>query len=172
MSDWISCGRFGRPHGVHGAIRLWCHNPQTDLLKANAQVYVGSSPTELKPYTIAKIRKDAKSHIVSLKEIQSRQEITRLTHQEWFTQRDAFDDLNEDEIYLVDLIGMEGRLDDGRSLGKVSDIIETGASEILIFQGDLGEIMVPYVDVFVANVNLEHRLITIHLVDGLLEGGL
>ena len=172
MSDWISCGRFGRPHGVRGAIRLWCHNPQTDLLKVDAQIHVGSSPTQLKSYTIISIRKDAKSHILSLKEIQSRQEITLLTHQEWFTQRDSFEDLDEDEVYLVDLIGMEGRFDDGRSLGQVKDIIDTGASEILIFQGPLGEIMVPYVGVFVANVDLDERLILINLVDGLIEGGL
>ena len=75
MSDWISCGRFGRPHGVHGAIRLWCHNPQTDLLKSNTQIHIGSSPTELKSYTITNVRKDAKSHILSLKEIRSRQDI-------------------------------------------------------------------------------------------------
>jgi 16S rRNA processing protein RimM len=118
------------------------------------------------------VRKDAKSHIVSLKEIRSRQDTTQLTHQEWFTQRDAFDHLDDDEIYLVDLIGMEGKLDDGRSLGKVKDILNTGASDILIFQGDLGEVMVPYVELFIAEVNLETQLIVVNLVDGLLEGGL
>jgi 16S rRNA processing protein RimM len=172
MSEWISCGRFGRPHGVHGAIRLWCHNPQTDLLKPTVQIKVGVSPSDLKVYTIVHVRKDAKSHIVSLKEIRSRQDTTQLTHQEWFTQRNAFDHLDDDEIYLVDLIGMEGKLDDGRSLGKVKDILNTGASDILIFQGDLGEVMVPYVELFIAEVNLETQSIVVNLVDGLLEGGL
>ena len=171
MDKWIVCGRLGRPHGVHGALRLWCHNPDTQALEPNQTIYLGVSPKELKHYTLEYVRKDAKSHIVRLKEVQSRQDAADLTHKEWFIQRSAFEKLEDDELYFADLIGLEGRLEDGRSLGTVKQVIEAGAGEILIFKGELGEIMVPYVDAFIARVDLESQVIYVYAVDGLIEGG-
>ena len=73
---------------------------------------------------------------------------------------------------FADLIGVTGLLDDGRSIGQVQSFVEAGAGMILVFEGDFGEIMVPYVDAFVIRLDLSQKQIHIRSVPGLVEGGI
>lgn len=189
MSDqWVYCGQLGRPNGVSGALRLWPHNPQTSLLRPGALLCVAPPLAEedkrdhielpasqVTTYTITALRRDAKGVVVRLAEIKTREEAQALNLHTWVARREAFAALAEDEVYFSDLIGAQGVLDDGRSIGPLVDVLHNGATELLLFEGPQGggEVMVPYVlDVFILKVDLEARAITVRAVPGLLEGGL
>jgi 16S rRNA processing protein RimM len=180
---WITCGQFGRAHGVKGDIRLWVHNPQSKLLKPG-QIMSITAPkphgihTDVSPippqkhYELKRVRKDAKGLIVSLDGIFSRESAENLNHCLWVMQRKDFKNLAHDEFYFADLIGVTGLLDDGRSIGEVQSFIEAGAGTIIVFEGAFGEIMVPYVDAFIIRLDLSQKQIHIRSVPGLLEGGI
>lgn len=189
-SEWISCGIFGRPHGIKGEVRLWIHNPQTDLLAAGHHIWVADPQTghntqtdhntqtedvRLAPqrqHLIKALRRDKKGFLVTLEGISDRESAQTLNHHIWCVHRSDFPKLDEDEFYFTDLIGLNGVLDDGRSLGTLTDILETGASEVLVFHGSYGEVMVPYVPMFVLDLDLVNRVIKVRAVTGLLEGGI
>ena len=48
----------------------------------------------------------------------------------------------------------------GEALGTVSGLMETGAHDILIIDGDKGRQLIPFVDHFIDDVNRENRTIT------------
>ena len=180
---WITCGQFGRAHGIKGDIRLWVHNPQSKLLKPGQTMSLTAPKphgihTDVSPippqnhYQLKRVRKDAKGLIVNLEGVFSRQDAEALNHCLWVMQRKDFKGLAKDEFYFADLIGVTGILDDGRSIGEVQSFVEAGAGMILVFEGEFGEIMVPYVDAFVIRLDLSQKQIHIHSVPGLLEGGL
>lgn len=184
--QWVYCGQFGRPHGVRGAVRLWPHNPQTELLKPGGVIYVTNQRSDepraelvslpvsaVEAYTIQAARRDAKGWVITLEELNSREQAEQLKLCDWVARREDFPEPEEDEFYFSDLIGAEGLLDDGRSLGKLLAVLEAGAGELLSFEGvGSGEVLVPFVwDSFILKVDLEARLITIRAVKGLLEGG-
>jgi len=52
--------------------------------------------------------------------------------------------LEDNQYYWNDLIGLNVYLDDGKEIGVLSEIIETGSNDVLVVKGDK-EILVPYI---------------------------
>lgn len=195
-SDWIVCGRFGRPHGVRGEVRLWGYNNHTDLLKEGMTFYVGPHPKHpTSPVKVAtsqlnltRIRSNAKGLLLSFSELKSREAAKSLNHLAWLMPRVNFLPLDDNEFYLVDLIGAEGwavspdisdedlrdlKDEDQQYIGRLTGFLEAGAGDLLIFEGkDFGEVTVPNQDPFVISIDLEQRKVIIRAIPGLLEGGI
>lgn len=77
--------------------------------------------------------------------------------------------LEEGEYYIVDLIGLDVYTDKGEHLGKVDDIYNTGSNDIYVVKNELGkQILLPYIDDVVKEINLEDKKIIVHIIDGLM----
>ena len=74
--------------------------------------------------------------------------------------RADFAQTEEGEYYWADLVGMEVVSRSGEALGTVSGLMETGAHDILIIDGDKGRQLIPFVDHFIDDVSHENRTIT------------
>lgn len=62
-------------------------------------------------------------------------------------------ELEEDEYYPFDLVGLEVRAPDGTAMGRVGDVLESPAHAILAVRlDDGGEVLVPFVEVAVLTV--------------------
>ena len=63
--------------------------------------------------------------------------------------------LDEDTNFLADLYGLRGVVDDGRDLGKLTDVMQPGGNDVYVFKGPLGEVLVPALKSVVLKVDLE-----------------
>ncbi len=72
-------------------------------------------------------------------------------------------ELEEDEFLTEDLIGLEAVAPDGTLIGRVDDVKESPAHDLLI----IGKIMVPAVKHFVKKVDLKSRKIVLELIPGM-----
>ena len=80
--------------------------------------------------------------------------------------------LEEGTYYIVDLIGLEVYTEEGKLLGKVDDIYNTGANDIYVIKDELGkQVLLPGIKDVIKNVDLEGGKITVHLIPGLLYPG-
>jgi 16S rRNA processing protein RimM len=61
---------------------------------------------------------------------------------------------DENEYYWKDLVGLSVHNTDGVDLGKVVRLIETGAHDVLVIEGEAGQILVPFVRQIVTSVDL------------------
>jgi 16S rRNA processing protein RimM len=52
-------------------------------------------------------------------------------------------------------------------LGELSEVIETGSNDVYLVEGDSGQILLPAISSVVLEVNLEQRVMLVHLMDGL-----
>ncbi|MDO4997089.1 MAG: ribosome maturation factor RimM [Neisseria sp.] len=75
-------------------------------------------------------------------------------------ERQAFAPAEEDEYYWADLVGMQVINRDGVVLGTVNNLMETGAHDVLMIQGEFGQKLIPFVAHFIDDVNHETRIIT------------
>ena len=73
--------------------------------------------------------------------------------------------LPEGTYYIKDLIGLDVITDDGRELGKLDDVIQTGANDVYNVNG----ILLPVIDEVVKKIDLENHKIVVHLIDGLIQ---
>ena len=77
--------------------------------------------------------------------------------------------LEEGQFFIVDLIGLEVYTDEGKLLGKVDDIYNTGANDIYVVKDELGkQILLPGIEDVIKEVDLDNEKIIVHLIPGLI----
>ena len=79
-------------------------------------------------------------------------------------------ELDDDEFYQYDLIGLRAVTADGKEIGRVKEIMKTGAADVLVVElADGREALIPFVDEICPTVNLEAEQIIINPPAGLLD---
>lgn len=79
-------------------------------------------------------------------------------------------ELDEDEFYEYDLIGLEALTVDGKNIGQVTRLLRTGGNDLLVIEGEnKREILIPFVDDICQEVDLEAERIIINAPEGLLD---
>lgn len=167
--DLLACGRIGRPHGVRGAVRIWPLNPHSELLTRNREITVGRTLKSAKVYRLEHVRRDPKSFVVTIAGVSSREAAAALTNMTWFEARGDFPDAGDDEVYIVDLIGMAVESDTGDLIGKIVDVWEVGAADVLVIDGPDGQQLVPNVPEFVVRLDPSKGAAIIRPIEGLLQ---
>lgn len=165
-SDRVELGRFGRPHGIRGAVHFFAHNESSALLKAGRTIQVGARPEETRAFEVVEIRRDATGFVVQLKGISDRDAAGSLNGMMWYEARADFPPAGPDEYYHVDLIGLTARLEDGEVLGRVAEVWEMPANDVLVIRG-VREHLVPFVEAFLVKVDLPGGEVVLRDVPGL-----
>lgn len=78
--------------------------------------------------------------------------------------KDEHPELDEDEYYTADLIGLEVVDEEGSVLGKVDEVLPAPAQDLL----KVGAVLIPVVRDFVREVSLEEGRIVVRLIPGML----
>lgn len=69
-------------------------------------------------------------------------------------KRSDFAPTEEDEYYWTDLVGLSVTNRKGVYLGKVSKLMETGAHDVLVVDGEYGNLLIPFISHFIDKVDL------------------
>ncbi len=76
--------------------------------------------------------------------------------------------LNEDEYYIKDLYDMDVYTDCNEYLGKITDIITTGANDVYAVENDEKKtILIPAIKQCILNVNINENKMIVKLLEGL-----
>ncbi|GAB4531960.1 MAG: ribosome maturation factor RimM [Anaerolineales bacterium] len=166
---FIHLGRLGRPHGVRGEIRMQAWSESLEQrLQPGTTVYLGEV---YHPAVIRSIRPQNDLFLVAFEGYPDRTAVEILRNQTVSLPAEALPPLEEGEIYLYQLIGLQVVTDQGLALGTVDDILETGANDVIVVRDEDGkEYLLPDIEEVVLDVNLEAGQMRVHLLDGLLPG--
>ena len=59
--------------------------------------------------------------------------------------------------------------DEGKELGTLTDVIETGSNDVYVVSDGKSEVLIPAIHDCIVSVSTEDRLMTVHLLPGLVE---
>jgi 16S rRNA processing protein RimM len=112
---------------------------------------------------------EAKMHsgmvVASAREVDDRDAAELLRGARIFISRGSFPTAQKDEYYWVDLIGLKVVNREGVALGTVTELLSTGAQTVLVMESELEgkriERMIPFVSVYVDDVDLTARRIVV-----------
>lgn len=174
-SDRIALGKIGRPHGVNGEVRLFLFNPESETLSAGMEVFLVGDEADPKKVEIKQIRYTPKFVILKFAGINSRWEIDIFKHAHLEVSQEDLPELEEDEFYHVDLLGIpvyvadeeDGDLPDGAEpIGEVSRFFETGANDVFVVGRKGGkELFVPLVEHAVSLIDFEREVVVLQPLD-------
>ncbi|MBN1628907.1 MAG: ribosome maturation factor RimM [Thermoleophilia bacterium] len=168
--EWIEVGRITRPHGVHGEVRITPDSDNPERFAPGSVVHArprqvgiaGSRLQEQVCLTVESVRGDGDFPIVAFREIEDRDAAEALHGYVLEVRSSELPELEEDEFYPFDLIGLEARDGQGAVVGRVSDVIESPAHPIVVIAlASGGEAMVPFVQVAVPAVDIAEGYLTI-----------
>ncbi len=103
-------------------------------------------------------RRHREGLIAKLDGYDDRTEASTLGNLELGVQRDQMAPLEEGEFYWVDLIGLDVVNIEDATLGKISNVIETGASTVLAVKGKDGDYLIPFTKPILDSVSLDSHV--------------
>lgn len=162
---YLECGKIINTHGIDGAVKLecWCDSPE--VLADLEVVYFKSGDnyegrrvlrgSVFKNFVIAKIE-----GIPDIDTAQS--QVGRVI----YADRDDIA-LEDGDHFIADLIGLDIiHADSGVKLGRLREVINRGASDIYVIDTPDGERMMPAVDEFVIEIDID-RAIYVRPIEGM-----
>lgn len=168
MEDLLQVGVITTTHGIRGEVKVY---PTTDDVHRFEELEsvlldTGKEYRELKIKSVKYFKQYA---ILKFKGIDNINDIEMYKQRELWIPREEGQDLEEDEYYIADLIGMEVVLEDGSSFGTLTDVMETGANDVYVVENGEGqEILLPAIRECILDVDVEKNVMTIHLMKGLI----
>lgn len=162
MSDpeLIVVGRFGAPFGVQGWIHCQSYTTPADNLLLYQPWYYQTQGAAWRPLTDVTIRRHKSAFIAKLASHATREDVAELRGAYIGVTADTLPEPASDEVYWRDLMGCEVVNDDG-VLGRVKDVLETGANDVLVVATEAGEVLVPYVEQYVTEVDTANKRIRV-----------
>lgn len=162
---YLECGKIINTHGIDGAVKLecWCDSPE--VLADLEVVYFKSEDnyegrrvlrgSVFKSFVIAKIE-----GIPDIDTAQS--QVGRVI----YADRDDIA-LEDGDHFIADLIGLDIiHADSGVKLGRLREVINRGASDIYVIDTPDGECMMPAVDEFVIEIDID-KAIYVRPIEGM-----
>lgn len=158
--DIVIVGKVGAPYGVKGWSKIFSFTvPIENILDYQPWLIKKDGDWQAIDKVTGKVHN--KVILVQLPGSHDREKAKTYTHSEIAIYREQLPRLTDDEYYWSDLIGLTVLNIAGEELGKVSQLTETGANDVLIVKGDR-EFAVPMLmDRVIKEVNLEKGFIRI-----------
>lgn len=168
MGDLFKVGTISSTHGIKGEVKVY---PTTEDLRKFSQLkhltlYTGYDYINLEIEGVKYFKNQA---ILKFKGIDNINDIEKYKGKELFVSRENAVKLEENEYYVADLIGSTVISDETDELGHLTEVIKTGANDVYVVTTDDGkEILLPVIRECILDINIEKKIIKVHLMDGLL----
>ena len=145
-------GRVSAPHGIKGWIKVQPFTHEIDGLLAYPEWWF-SRDGEWRHYRVAESAVHGALVLARLEGCTDREAAAALKGNEVAIPRRLLPENRPGEYYWSDLLGMEVLNRRGECLGRVAKVLETGANNVLVLEGEK-ERLVPFVDSVILNVDL------------------
>ena len=162
-----------RPHGIRGDLSVKMMTDYPERLKDLDVVYIGSEPEKprnLSRQRMAWVRRAKNDHwLLHLEGVDSREAADLMRSKYIFVSLKDAVPLEADEVYLFQIMGLEVQTTQGEVLGRLVDVIETGANDVYAVQSErYGEVLLPAIPSVIININVDTGTMTVELPEGLL----
>lgn len=147
----ILLGKVGAVYGIKGWVKIhsFTDNPEAIFDYSPWSLKLGE---QVQSVQVVDWRKHNNSLIAKFTGVEDRDIAQRFVGFEILVDADVLPELPEGEFYWRDLIGMAVVTNQGYDLGEVSDIMETGANDVLVVKANRNdgfgkkERLIPYVE--------------------------
>ena len=168
MEDLLKVGVITTTHGVRGEVKVY---PTTDEPERflDLDYVLLDTGRELRRLDIKNVRFFKNLAILKFDGIDNINDIEKYKGRDLWIPREEAQELDEDEYYIADLLGMKVLLEDGSEFGTLRDVMETGANDVYIVDSvKHGEVLLPAIKECIRSVDIEKEQMMIHLMDGLI----
>lgn len=164
----LQVARIGKPHGIRGevTVQVLTDAPE-DRFVPGTEFLV--EPAASGPLTVSSARWNKDILLLGFEEVADRNTAETLRGAKLFIETEELDGDDDEGWYEHELVGLEARVGT-RVVGKVTALNTMPVQDLLLVTTPEGaEILVPFVEQIVPEVNIEEGFIVLTPPDGLFE---
>jgi 16S rRNA processing protein RimM len=140
-SDFVPVGRVGKPHGLDGSFFVEGPSERAEAFARGAVLYVDGEAVKV----VVSKRGSQNRPVIKLERRVERGAMLTVP-------RDSLPALGDDEYYAFQLVGLAVEEEGGRLLGRVADVVDYPANDVLELDSGLS---LPLVEACVLKVDLD-----------------
>jgi 16S rRNA processing protein RimM len=164
-------GEVLRPHGVKGELRIRLLTDYPERIATLHTVVLGRdiATGTRRTYRLLGMRRNAEYGLLRLEGIDSREAADRLRQLLVMIPIEDAVPLEPGEFYLFQLIGLRVLTEEGRMLGELVEVLETGANDVYVVRPPAGpDILIPVIEGVVLRTDIDAGELIVRPPEGLL----
>jgi 16S rRNA processing protein RimM len=158
QDDKVLLGRISGVHGIKGWVKIHSDTDPRDAIFEYQPWLLGS---EFEATKLLQGRTQGKYLVAELDGVVDRDSAEALVGKDISIRRDQLPELPDTQHYWLDLIGLNVVGLDGEPVGKIKEMIATGANDVMVVSGDRDR-LIPFIQgLYVTRVALDEGQVTV-----------
>jgi len=161
--ELIRIGKIVNTQGLRGDVRIYPDTDYVERFEELEYVYVEGISEK---FIIEKVRYKKNLAIVKFKGYDHINDVEKYKNRIVYTERV---ELEEGRFYVEDLLGLKVVDDVRGEIGVLKDVLQNPAHDLYLVKTSTGEdVLIPVVDEFVKDIDMEEGIIHVTLIEGLI----
>lgn len=169
MEKHFRVGVIANTHGIRGEVKVY---PTTDDINRFKKLKkcILDTGKEYIDLNVESVKFFKNMVILKFKEYNNINDIECYKGKDILVSRDNAVKLEKGEYYIADILGAKVILEDGSEFGVLEDVMQTGANDVYVVKTlDNKEVLLPKIDECVKKLDIENKIVTVHIMKGLLD---
>lgn len=167
MENLLQVGAILDTHGLRGEVKVFPTTDDPGRYDYLEDVILEDKSGKQITLVVEKVRYFKNLVIVKFKDLDNINDVEQYKKCNLYVTRENAVELEADEYFVADLIGLMAKTDEGEELGQIKDVLTTGANDVYVIDTKEGELLVPAIHDCVQEVDLEAGVMMLHLLPGL-----
>ena len=166
MEDLLQVGIITSTHGVRGEVKVYPTTDDPRRFRRLKEVVLDTGKEKMN-LEIEGVKFFKQFVILKFKGLDNINDIEKYRQKSLYVTRKNAVRLQRDEYFIADLIGLKVQDEDGKELGTVKDVIETGANDVYeVEMADGKSLLLPAIKQCILNVDVENGTMQVHVLEG------
>lgn len=170
IENLFNVGKVINTHGIKGEVKVQRITDFEERFESGQLLYWVNDNNEPTPLTVRSHRVHKGFDLISFEDHPSINDVEKYKNGKLMVSSEHQEELDEHEFYFYEVIGCTVYLTSGEALGEVKEILTPGANDVWVVKrkGE-GDVLIPYIEPVVKEVNVEDKTIIIDPIEGLLD---
>ena len=169
MEKYLEIGQIVNTFGIKGMVKVKPFTENTKKRFDNLKKVYIKNKNEKKEYEIEEVKYHKEMVLIKFKGIENPEQANILRNSYLVIDRENEKPLEEGTYYIVDMIGLEVYTEEGKKIGILDDIFNSGSSDIYVVKDELGkQILLPAIEEVIKKIDMKERKMIVHLIPGLM----
>ena len=153
--DLVLVGRVVKPQGRHGEVAVLPFSDRPDRFPTLRRAFVPAPGGAAREVRVLGCRPHKGRFVLKVEGVSTIDEAEELRGAELRIEEGELAVLPAGSFYHHELVGLRAVDEQGKDVGAVDDVLETGAeARVLVVRGPKGETLLPFAETFVKSVDL------------------
>ena len=161
-------GQIVNTQGLKGEVRVYPYVDDIHRFDQLESFYLEKNFN--KEFEVERVRYKGNMVIMKIKDIDTIELAEKIKSKNIYIPREDSVDLDEDEFFIADMIGIDVFTVNGEKVGVLKDVLQYSANDVYVVKDDNGkEYLIPSLIKFVPEISIEENKMIIDPIKGMLD---